>query len=257
MSLRVAFDLDGTLADMERVLRAEAATLFGEPSASVSSSGNARAQGAASAEPAESASDAASVDRLRQAYGDEEAGSHERSGDPPDQALDLSPRQWGRLWAHVRRIEDFWLSLPEIEDGIVARIAALAAARRWDVLFVTTRPKVKGQTTQVQTQKWLQEHGFALPSVYVVQRSRGRIADALELHALVDDRLENCVDVALESKAVPILVRPAPAAAAPTTRPVGVRVVGSIHQALTVLEQIDDERRRPDVVKSIRRWLGR
>lgn len=227
--LRVAFDLDGTLADMERVLRRRAEELFPNE---------------ASEGPVESG---ASEDARRAA------------GTPkPDPTnLDLTPSEWRRLWAHVRRTEDFWLALPEMDEGIVAHIAALAAARRWEVVFLTTRPKVRGQTTQVQSQKWLEAHGFARPSVFVVQRSRGLIAHALELDAVVDDRLENCVDVALESKAVAILIRPSSAALAPQSRPIGVRVVSSIREATALLEQLDDDHHRSGVVRSIKRLLGR
>lgn len=229
MSLRVAFDLDGTLADMEQVLRQEAMRLFPP-----------RARDGGDVPTAEDDASGAAAAETPKA---------------PD--ANLTPRQWARLWAHVRRTEDFWLSLPEIDQGIVEHIAAVAARRRWDVLFITTRPRVRGQTTQLQTQKWLQAHGFPMPSVYVVQRSRGLIAQALELDAVVDDRLENCVDVALESKAVAILIRPTPAATSHESRPIGVHVVGSIREAVTVLEKLDDERRQPGVVRSIRKWLGR
>lgn len=229
--LRVAFDLDGTLADMDQVLRRKAADLFPQRSTP--------------AEPIE---------------GGDSTDARAAAGTPPADPtyLDLTPSQWRRLWAHVRRTDDFWLSLPEIDDGIVAAIAALALERRWEVVFLTTRPRVRGQTTQIQSQKWLHARGFALPSVFVVQRSRGVIAEALELDAVVDDRLENCVDVALESKAVPILIRPSSAATPHNeSRPIGVRVVGSIGEAVATLRQIDDERHHPGVVRSIRKWFGR
>ena len=45
-----------------------------------------------------------------------------------------------------------------------------------------------------------------MPSVYVVQGSRGRIAAALALDVVVDDRPENCLDIAVDSKARAILV---------------------------------------------------
>jgi hypothetical protein len=232
--LRVAFDLDGTLADMDQVLRRKAAELF-PPTRTES-------------ETAKAPTETGESEDARGTVGDPPA-------DPTQ--LDLSTSQWRRLWAHVRRTDDFWLSLPEIDDGIVADIAALALERRWEVVFLTTRPPVRGQTTQVQSQKWLQAHGFAMPSVFVVQRSRGLIAQALELEAVVDDRLENCVDVALESTAVPILIRPTSASASQKeSRPIGVRVVASIREAVAMLQQIDDER-RPGVVRSIRKWLGR
>ncbi len=228
--LRVAFDLDGTLADMERVLRRKAAELF-PPTAS-----RERVESGASEDARKAAGTPA----------------------PDPTNLDLTSSEWRRLWAHVRRTEDFWLSLPEIDEGIVADIAALATARRWEVVFLTTRPKVRGQTTQVQSQKWLEAHGFARPSVLVVQRSRGLIASALELDAVVDDRLENCVDVALESKAMPILIRPSSPSTPPhETRPIGLRVVASIREAVSVLEQVHDDRQRPGVVRSIKKLLGR
>jgi hypothetical protein len=122
--------------------------------------------------------------------------------------LHLTARQQIQLWDHVKTIENFWSSLKEIEPGIVARIASVAAARRWEVIFLTTRPTVAGETVQIQSQCWLDAHGFRFPSVYVVHRSRGKIADALQLDAVVDDRPENCLDVAVESKAKPILIWP-------------------------------------------------
>ena len=108
--------------------------------------------------------------------------------------------------------------LPEIAPGIVARIARTAEERRWEVIFLTTRPLVGGDTVQRQSQRWLAAHGFAMPSVFVVQRSRGRVAEALELDAVVDDRAENSLDVALDSKARAILVWPGD----PKKTPLGV-----------------------------------
>jgi hypothetical protein len=93
----------------------------------------------------------------------------------------MTPRQERRLWELVRAIENFWESLPEIEPGMVARLNALASGRGWEVIFLTKRPATKGVTAQLQTQRWLEAHGFALPSVYVVQGSRGAIAAALGL----------------------------------------------------------------------------
>ena len=43
--------------------------------------------------------------------------------------------------------------------------------------------------------------GFTLPSVFVVQGSRGLVADALALDVVIDDRPENCMDVAADSNA--------------------------------------------------------
>ena len=105
-----------------------------------------------------------------------------------------------------RATRNFWETLDECEPGTVRRIQKLAHDLRWDVIFVTQRPVAAGRTQQLQTQHWLRRHGFEYPSVYTTIGSRGAIAAALTLDAHIDDRLQNCVDVATESKAWPILV---------------------------------------------------
>src|SRR5690349_20720481 len=51
--------------------------------------------------------------------------------------LSLTPRQQRKLWTHVESIKDFWLSLDECETGAVARLAALSAELRWEIMFLT------------------------------------------------------------------------------------------------------------------------
>jgi hypothetical protein len=228
MPLRVAFDLDGTIADMHSVLRSEAERLFGGR--------------AAADEESESP----------------ESETAEQDGAAPvPTGLTLSRAQHSQLWDHVAGIDNFWSGLPEIEVGIVARIAATAAARRWEVIFLTTRPPVAGDTVQTQSQRWLEAHGFALPSVFVVQRSRGKIADALELDAVVDDRPENCLDVALDSKAQGILIWPGDSQKIPLGLDrLSVLVVRSIAEALDALIKLDDQR-QPSLARTLRKLFGR
>jgi hypothetical protein len=236
MSLRVAFDMDGTVADMHAVLRQERERLFGPPAP--------RETPAAGSGPATDPSPAAAA-----------AGS---TATPAVDGLQLTARQQSQLWERVGAIENFWNTLPELEPGIIARIAETARKRRWEVLFITTRPPSAGDTTQLQTQRWLQAHGFPLPSVFVVQRSRGKLADALQLDAVVDDRPENCLDVAIDSKARPVLVWNGPLETAPAgLRKMGVKPVTSISAALALLERMDDERKESPVVRTIRRMLRR
>jgi hypothetical protein len=231
VSLRVAFDMDGTVADMYAVLCEESERLFGTKAIESSSTGGEVAEPAGEA----SALPGPAVDKLQ-----------------------LTAAQQRQLWDRVKSIDNFWTTLPEAEPGIIARIAQTARKRRWEVLFITTRPPSAGDTTQVQTQRWLHTHGFHLPSVFVVPRSRGKLADALQLDAVVDDRPENCLDVAMDSKAMPVLVWPATSGEAPSAaRHLGVRTVASISEALTLLERMDDERKQPAVVRRIRRLLKR
>src|SRR6185295_8231856 len=86
----------------------------------------------------------------------------------------MTARQQRRLWRHVESIEDFWQTLRELEPGVLKRLAALAPERRWEIIFLTKRPETAGATAQVQSQRWLESKGFSLPSVFVVQGSRGR-----------------------------------------------------------------------------------
>jgi len=242
MPLRIGFDLDGTVADMYSALRREAVTLFGD-------------------EVLHSTPVQASTPQAADGDGDAGAAKPESEDDQTTtlaiQELRLTACQQNQLWDHVKGIDNFWTTLPELEPGIIARIAKAASDRRWGVIFLTTRPATAGELVQLQSQRWLEAHGFQYPSVYVVQRSRGRIADALHLDAFVDDRPENCLDIAVESKAKVILVwhgnmNDVPAGA----RRLGVRPVSTISEAMALLEHLDDVRRQPGLMRSIKRAIG-
>ena len=231
MALRIAFDLDGTIADMYAVLHKEAERLFGAEAL------------------------------VNGAYNEPKADAP--PSDDPDSKkvmteLHLTARQQMQLWDHVKTIENFWDALPELEPGIVARISDTALRRRWEVIFLTTRPAVAGDTVQQQSQRWLNAKGFPLPSVFVVQRSRGRIADALQLDAVVDDRPENCLDVAVESKARPILIWAGdPKLLPPGAKRLGVRLARTISEAVDILETLDDMKKQSGVVRSIKKLFGK
>jgi hypothetical protein len=235
MPLRVGFDLDGTVADMYFALRREAIKLFGEE--------------VLHTPPEASKPQEAGTEQTPKAEDDQIAGL-------AIQELRLTARQQDQLWDHVKQIENFWTTLPELEPGIISRIAKAAHERRWEVIFLATRPSTEGELVQLQSQRWLEAHGFQYPSVYVVHRSRGKIADALHLDAFVDDRPENCLDIAVESKAKVILVwhgnlNDVPAGA----KRLGVRAVTTISEALSLLEQLDDIRNGRGLLNTIKRVL--
>jgi hypothetical protein len=192
--------------------------------------------------------------------GDREQAAAESSSEnaSPLMKLNLTAREQRRLWKHVESIENFWLTLNELEPGVIHRLATLAAERRWEIIFLTKRPQSVGATAQVQTQRWLEAKGFRLPSVFVVQRSRGRIADSLGLDIVVDDRPENCLDVVVDSKARAILVwredeKDLPAA----TRRLGIGVVKSVAECLDILVKVDTPGNEPrGVMDRVKRLLG-
>src|SRR5688500_17826247 len=138
MSLRVAFDLDGTIADMYSALHKEAEKLFGAETLAAAVLGQKNSSNDAEGE------------------GDSKKVMAE---------LHLTAKQQMQLWDHVKTIENFWRNLKELDTGIVARLWHLVVTRRWEVIFLTTRPLVAGETVQLQSQRWLKAHGFLLPSV--------------------------------------------------------------------------------------------
>jgi 5' nucleotidase, deoxy (Pyrimidine), cytosolic type C protein (NT5C) len=222
MPLRIAFDLDGVLADMDGELARHAAELFGEAERAPSSDAD----------------------------------------QPPDNApplnLKLSARQQRRLWQRVQSLENFWGTLQELEPGAIKRLAEIAAERRWEVIFLTRRPESAGDTAQRQTQRWLEARGFSLPSVFVVQGSRGRIASALALDIVIDDRMENCLDVVADSKARAILVWRDVEDRLPTSaKRLGIGVVRSVSECLDILVKVDSPTTaRAGIVGRVMRALG-
>jgi hypothetical protein len=218
--------MDGVLADMDAALARIAEQEFGVTAKST-------------ATPAQDAPEA-------------EAGPQAGEAPPPyDTALlnALTARQQSRLWQRVRDTRNFWEGLDECESGTVRRIQKLAHDLRWDVLFVTQRPGTAGRTQQLQTQHWLRRHGFEYPAVYTTIGSRGAIAAALTLDAHIDDRLDNCIDVATQSKASSILVwRDAESFDRISTGAgkFGIAVVRTVGEALDRIEQADRAPAQPE-----------
>ncbi len=105
----------------------------------------------------------------------------------------------------------------------------------------------------------------------MVSGSRGKVASALDLDIVVDDRPENCVDVKADSRARAILVLPradgtpaGPGAPRPDepARHLGIGVVQSVRECLDLLEALessDGGRRRTtraDLMTRLIRRLG-
>ncbi|MDA1184516.1 MAG: hypothetical protein O2930_07725 [Acidobacteria bacterium] len=237
MPLRIGCDLDGVLADMESALVREAETLLGPRRETT---------------PKKSRPPMATITPVLDL-------EPEVSEDGPlERELHLTESERGALWAHVAGLDGFWESLEEIEPGSVARLATLAAERRWDMIFLTKRPTTAGVTAQVQSQRWLEAKGFRMPSVYVVGGSRGRIAAALGLDIVVDDTAENCVDVASDSKALTIAVFRNKEAAVPAVlQNMGIHVVRSTSEGLDLLVDIDSGvAKEPGAMERVMRTLG-
>lgn len=157
----------------------------------------------------------------------------------------LTAAQQRLLWGSVAQTANFWETLGEVEPGAVRSLAQIARKFRWETIFLTKRPRTAGDTAQVQTQRWLEQHGFERPSVFVVNGSRGKIADALDLDVVVDDTPSNCVDVLSDSKAKAFLVWRDPSDTVPVSaKRLGIHVVHSMAQCLEALVGIESRIQR-------------
>ena len=139
------------------------------------------------------------------------------------------------------RSENFWETLGETEPNVVARLAGMAAERRWEVIFLANRAPSGGATAQVQSQRWLEARGFALPCVFMAPGPRGRIASALHLDLVIDVTPRNCVNVVSESDARTILVwRGDRSTLPPDARRPEIDVARSFGECLDMLATVGD-----------------
>ena len=232
--MRLAFDLDGTVADMHSALAREARRLFPDI-------------------------DPAAVPSSTPATGDpSEVSDTPQEGESTLSIGQLTSRQQRELWKSVCDQENWWETLSEIEPGALARLYRLVRDRRWELMFVTSRPETRGDTAQLQSYRWLAAQGYETPSIFVVHGSRGKIAAAMALDVLVDDRPENCLDIAVESKAKVLLIWHGNLADVPAgAKRLGIRAVNTISEAVSLLEQLDDLRQQPGIMRSIKRAFGK
>ena len=230
MSLRLGFDMDGVVADLNAALQREARRLF----------------------------PGIGPEPVQEPAPPSGAGEHPEvePGQATPSSLHLTPRQERQLWDVVKATSNFWETLEETEAGIISRLAQTARDRRWEVMFLTSRPRTAGDIVQVQSQRWLRLKGFEFPSLYVVSSSRGRIAHALELDVVVDDRPENCLDVVMDSKARAILVWRGEEGAVPASaRQLGIGGVPSVAACLDLLVEADQEPDGQGFMTRLRRLL--
>jgi hypothetical protein len=209
MTLRIGFDMDGVLADFASAFREIERELFGVDSGGAAQNTPEDESEQATNAAAPAAPSAREIERRRRA-----------------------------VWERIRSTQNFWTTLNPTEPAAVRRLHAQMLRHRWEVVFITQRPPTAGDTVQRQTQRWLVQQGFELPSVLVIGGSRGAAVHALRLTHHVDDSPQNCVDVKTDSRAMPILVVRGEDPAARQARSLKMGVASSIGECLGVLENL-------------------
>jgi len=157
----------------------------------------------------------------------------------PEQAVStgvLSSSEVRRVWDRILRTPNWWTTLTAYEPAQVNRLYLLARERQWEVVFLTTRPPTAGESVQFQSQWWLERQGFYLPAVATVPGSRGDVANALRLDAIVDDRLLNCLEVIGASQAKSLLLQRQPDQLAEDQASArGIAMVRTLEEAIDAL----------------------
>jgi hypothetical protein len=261
MSLRVAFDMDGVLADFSSAFRAIESGLFA--SEQTGSAGDP----AREEDTTESAARRAEASRPATAavFAERDVLREYESETIPDLAAEPTPtlsaanlrRRRDLVWRSIQSTPNFWSTLKPIDPDAVRRIHATALRHGWEVFFVTQRPRTDGETVQRQTQRWLVEQGFDLPSVLVLAGSRGAAAAALRLDYLVDDSAQNCLDVLADSTARPVLVVPGhDESTMASARKLGVETAGSIGECLDFLERAAAAHKQPGLLHRLASRVG-
>lgn len=239
--LRIAFDMDGTLADLASAYAEIEDRLFGpelgehEQPAPEAREAEQHTEGDPAAAPP--------VDKRRVA------------GRPSP--FRRSARHRDRMWRTIESTPNFWTTLKPLEEGAVKRLYQLTGEHNWEVFFITQRPATAGATVQWQTHKWLVEQGFAMPSVIPLSGGRGKCASALQLDYLVDDTPQNCVDVLSDSSTRAILlVDPEDPLAESSARRLGIGTAHTVHEVLDLLVQATAARANPSLFEKLRKLVG-
>ena len=161
------------------------------------------------------------------------------------------------VWREIQSTPNFWSTLKPIDQDAVRRIHEMMLRHQWEVFFITQRPKTDGETVQRQTQRWLVEQGFDLPSVLVLGGSRGAAAGALRLDYHVDDSAQNCLDVIADSAARPILIVPDnDEVSVLSARKLGIGTARSIAECLDILEEITKVHTQPGLLQRLAALVG-
>lgn len=250
MPLRIGFDMDGVLADFGLAFHEVEQQLFG-PGQAVSAGQPEKEEAAQEESEAEAT--------LKGHRADVDGEAEEETAKPRDAGV--TPRQARRrrdmVWHALQSTQNFWETLAPIDDGAVKRLHALMLRYKWEVFFITQRPKSEGDTVQRQTQRWLVKHGFDLPSVLVLGGSRGAAAGALRLDYHVDDSPQNCIDVISESRAKPILIVPdSDEKTVASARKLGIGTARTISECLDLLEQATLSQSQPGVLARLAGLVG-
>jgi uncharacterized HAD superfamily protein len=99
---------------------------------------------------------------------------------------------------------DFWQDLSSLLSPREWQ-ALEGLNRKGQLVFVTHRYERETYDIHGVTCDWLKRHGISSPSVHFTQEPKARLVENLGVRLFVDDRYENCEDVAEKTQAVVLM----------------------------------------------------
>ena len=153
--------------------------------------------------------------------------------------------QIGRAWRYVAEGETFWRDLKPL-DSAAATIQQLNRLAGWghDVYYVTHRA---GKKAKRQTEEWLNSFGMEHPTV-ILSGQKMPILVATDVNFFIDDKPDTVNEVYRNmGQDITVFLKDAPYNRA--DRPLGLRVVDSVADALKAIELWQEPKRgRPKVL---------
>jgi 5' nucleotidase, deoxy (Pyrimidine), cytosolic type C protein (NT5C) len=132
----------------------------------------------------------------------------------PETVVDLSYKDHPVITDTVlERCLEALAAEPDFFDRLIPLLTAsewraldgLSRARR--LVFITHRQAREGRDVQRLTADWLKRHGISDPVVHCTADYKSKLVAELGVAAFVDDRPENCLDVAENTRAMVYMPR--------------------------------------------------
>jgi hypothetical protein len=113
----------------------------------------------------------------------------------------LSPQIVAECIQNVSDDPGFWQGLAPLPSAEQWRLLD-SLSRQQKLVFVTHRYERQSYSMREVTRRWLERHGVSHPIVYFTQSYKSDLIRKLNVKLFVDDRHENCRDVAENTDAV-------------------------------------------------------
>ena len=146
-----------------------------------------------------------------------------------------------RVWNHIARRPNWWMTLRAYEPDEIAKLYALCALAQVGSLFPDEASSECRRRGAVPDAMVAGAAGVLSAAVITVPGSRGDLANALRLDLAIDDQFVNCAEIigAGPTKALLMLRDPNPAMQQHAIDR-GVGVVSTLAETLPILQQLHE-----------------